>query len=308
MKPLKIIFAGTGEFGIPTLETLISDTRFEMPFIITALDKEAGRGLQITPNPIKTTAVKNKLFIQQPHNIKELKQKIIQTKPDLLLVISYGEIIPEEILSIPKLGSINIHASLLPKYRGASPIQEAILNGDKITGVTWILMNKKIDQGNIIAQKQINIGLRDSYEILSEKLARIAALNTSDILLEYVKNPTKTIKQTESKVSYCRKITKNDGFINVYRENASQIERKIRAYFPWPGCYIVWKGKRLKIIKTDVVEQKNDTGGIKSIDNKSLVIATLKGSIVPQIVQLEGKKLMGIEDFLQGQKQIPKKL
>lgn len=307
MNKLKVIFTGSGDFGVPVLETLVKDNRFDIPFIITSPDKQLGRGLKIIQSSIKTFALTNKLIIHQPQRIAELKQKIIQEKPDFLLVVAYGEIIDESILKTPDSGSINIHGSLLPKYRGASPIQEAILQGDNTTGITWILMNKKMDQGDIIAQEKTDIDMSDSYDSLSEKLSKIASDKTGDILVKYSVNP-KVIKQNNNSASYCKKITKEDGFIDVYKENAIETERKIRAYSRWPGCYINWFGKRLKIIKAAVGEQKISAGEMKIIETGSMAIGTKHQTFLPLIVQLEGKKQMEINEFLRGQKQIPNAL
>lgn len=307
MKKLSLIFVGTGEFGCPILEALAKDNRFDILFIITAPDKKSGRGLKTTLSPVKNIGIANKLFIQQPKAIQEIEQKIIQALPDFLLVTAYGEIIKESILKIPKLGSVNIHASLLPKYRGASPIHEALLQGDPVTGITWILMNKKIDQGDIISSKTTDINPSDTYLILSEKLAELAAKYTGDVLVKYAQEGKKE-KQNSDQASYCRKINKEDGLIDVYKENAQEIERKSKAYYPWPGCYLIWRKKRLKIIKTGVGEQKIDAGEVFIMDGGNLAIGTKEKTLEPQIVQMEGKNQITIEEFLRGQKEIPKKL
>lgn len=307
MEKISVIFIGTGEFGSNTLEELSKNEKFHIPLVITGLDKQAGRKLRMQFSPIKETAIKNKLVIQQTSNIIELKQKIIQLKPDYLLVVAYREIIKKELLDIPKIASINIHPSLLPKYRGASPIQEAILNGDKSTGVSWIIMNNKMDSGDIIEQIKLDVIEYYTAETLSEKLSKLSAEKTPEILLNFLNNGTSK-KQDESQSSYCKKIDKNDGQIIVSKENAAAIIRKIKAYSKWPGCYLMWNGKRLKIIRAEEAEQKIHTGKIIINDNKELLIGTLKGTIKPTIVQPESKQPMDAKSFLLGQKEIPEEI
>lgn len=306
MHPISVIFIGTGSFGTDTLQKLATDPDFQIPLVITGQDKAVGRGLKTVFSPVKEAALANKLIVQQPRSIGELKQKLIQLKPDYLLVVAYGEIIKGEILDIPAIASVNIHASLLPKYRGASPIQEAILNGDTETGTTWIKMNSKMDAGEIISQKTLKIG-QDNFEILSRNLAELSAQNTEEILKKFAKNGL-VMPQNESLATYCKKIQKKDGFIDVYKETAEEILRKIRAYTPWPGCSILWNEKRLKIIQAIIGEQKISTGMVQVVDGRVLAIGTLKGTLLPKRVQPESKREMNITEFLKGQKVVPKNL
>lgn len=305
MEKKSVIFIGTGEFGVHTLNELSKNGNFNIPFVITGLDKQAGRKMQMHFSPIKEAAIKNKLIVQQAPRIVELKQTIIQAKPDYLLVVAYGEIIPKEILEIPKIASINIHPSLLPKYRGASPIQETILNGDKYTGISWIIMNRKMDCGDIISQIKVDVQSKDTSETLSDLLSKLSSIHTPKVLMNFIQNRA-TEKQDESQSSYCKKISKNAGQINVSEENAVSIIRKIKAYSVWPTCYIVWNNKRLKIIRATEVEQKINTGEIVVTENKELLIGTKNGTIKPTIVQPESKLPMETKKFLLGQKQIPK--
>lgn len=301
MQQLSVIFIGTGGFGVPTLNVLASDQRFNIPFVITGQDKSSGRGLKTNFSPVKNAAIANKLIVQQPKSLNELKQDFIQTKPDYFLVIAYGEIIKKDILNIPSIVAVNIHASLLPKYRGASPIQEAILHGDQKTGITWIKMNEKMDAGEAIKQITFKIESEDTYETLSNALSDLAAKNTAQILIKFSQNK-KSLKQNEDRTSYCRKIKRQDGFIDVYKQNAEEITRKIRAYTPWPGCWIFLNGKRLKIIQAEIGEQKISSGEIRILDKKTLGLGTVKGTLLPLKVQPESKREMSIEEFLRGQR------
>lgn len=307
MNPISVIFIGTGAFGVGTLQKLATDPIFHIPLVITGQDKAVGRGLKTAFSPVKETALANKLIVQQPLSIGELKQKLIQLKPDYLLVVAYGEIIKNEILDIPSIASVNIHASLLPKYRGASPIQEALLHGNSQTGITWIKMDSKMDTGDVIAQKSLQISGDDTFETLANRLSDLSAQNTGGILKKFAKNKLST-PQDNSLATYCRKIQKNDGFIDVHKETAEEILRKIRAYTPWPGCSILWNGKRLKITQAVMGEQKISTGVVQIVDNKILAIGTLKGTLLPKRVQPESKREMNIAEFLKGQKLVPKNL
>lgn len=306
MDNLSVIFIGTGEFGIPILKSLLKEN-IRIPFVITGTDKLAGRALKQAISPIKQIAVANKLIVHQPNSLSEMKQKLIQEKPDFLLVVSYGEIIKKDVLEIPKIASINIHASLLPKYRGASPIQEAILRGDRETGITWILMDEKMDEGDILAQRTIPIDLEDTKITLSEKLSQLAAQYTSRILIDFAKTRL-SIPQDYMGASFCRKISKEDGRINFEKETAEEIIRKIKAYTPWPGAFFMLNGKRIKIIQASIGEQKISSGETVLVDRKFLAVGTQKGTIVIQKLQPESKREMTAGEFLRGQKEIPKKI
>lgn len=307
MKKIKMIFIGTGEFGSPILEALSANNKIEIPFVITGEDKAAKRSLKLMPSPIKQTAMANKLFTQQAHSIRDLKQKIAQASPDVLLVVSYGEIIPKDILEIPIRGAINIHGSLLPKYRGASPISASLLNGDKITGVTWIKMTGKMDAGPIIDKKELLMEAEDNYDSLSVKLSRLAAIHTGNAIETFVKTG-KSAEQDQRNATYCKKIEKADGILNPYHETAKQMIRKIKAYSSWPKCSIPWNNKRLIITSAAIGEQKIGSGRIEVFGGRILAIGTQEEVLLPIKVQPESKREMSIEEFLRGQKNIPQKI
>lgn len=307
MDPLSVIFAGTGDFGVPVLEALLRDPTIRIPFVITGEDKPAGRGLKTAFSGIKTLAIKNKIIVHQPGRISEMKQKLIQEESDFFLVVAYGEIIKKDLLDIPQYGSVNIHASLLPKYRGASPIQETLLHGDIETGITWILMNERMDQGDIIAQRSLVIEDDDTSKTLSEKLSRFAASTSARLLIDYSKTHL-SIPQNESQASFCKKILKDDGRIDFEKETAEKIVRKVKAYTPWPGVFFMYNGKRIKITSAAIGEQKISSSEIVIQDSKILAIGTQKGALLPARVQPESKREMSIEEFLRGQQNLPKKV
>lgn len=296
---LRIIYIGTGEIGAPLLECLARDPDFEICGVITGMDQKCGRGLRSGQNEIKKCALLNKLIIHQSAHISNLKNFIEQAKPDFLVLFSFGEIIPSDILSIPKIAPINIHASLLPRLRGASPIQNAILNGDKTSGITWMIMNEKMDEGDIIGADKINIDEDENYTTISKKLAEIAREKTPAMIKKFALNPISIPQKTEG-ISYCKRISKSDGRINFRDEDAKLILKKIKAYDPWPGCFTFLNNKRLKILKAQLSEQKIDAGiGIIN-ESKRLCIGTKDKSVEVLEVQSEGRKPCKIKDFFNG--------
>lgn len=296
MTKFKIVFIGTGDVGVPILEELQKDVHFTIPLVISSA----------VSSPLKNCAFKNNLFVHESNATDDLKQKIELARPDLLLVVDFGKIIPEAILKTARLAAVNIHPSLLPRYRGPSPIQEALLRGDRETGVTWIKMSEQMDAGEIIEQVKMTIEPADDYPALEKKLARLAADKTPEVLAKFSENP-KSKKQDEALASYCRMVKRQDGRLNFATETAEQMLRKIKAYTPWPGTFLLWNGARLKVLKAEKVEQKNGSGEVHA-DTKNILIGTPKGSLRLRRVQLEGKKEMSVEEFLRGQRKIPSEI
>ncbi len=276
MKKRKIIFIGTSSFAITTLEELI-ENGYEILAVITAPDKPVGRKQELTPSPIKEIALKYNLLTFQPEKISEVEKEISQLKPDLIITSSYGQIIPKNILDIPKKESLNLHPSLLPKYRGPSPIQTAILNGEKVTGITIIKMDEKMDHGPIIAQQETNINPDDTYESLEDKLSEEITKLLIEILPRYFKNKIQPEIQDESRATYTKILTRDDGKIDL-KENAEEIERKVRAFSPWPGTWTEINNQRVKILKV-------------KIKNNFLSL---------ELIQPAGKKPMTGEEFFRG--------
>jgi len=277
MRKEKIIFIGTSSFALPALENLIQE--YQILAVVTAPDKPTGRKQELTPSPVKEIALKYGLSILQPEKILDIKQKISKLEPDLIIVASYGQIIPQDILEIPKKNSLNLHPSLLPKYRGPSPIQIAILNGDQITGLTIIQMDSKMDHGPIIIQKETKINPDDTFQSLEARLAEEIADLIILTLPQYFKNKIEPQIQDESQVSYTKILTRDDGKIDL-EQDPKKIERKVRAFYPWPGTWTEINGQRIKILK------------VKLKDNKLFL----------ELVQPAGKKPMTGEEFYRGQK------
>jgi len=280
---VKIIFMGTSQFGAIILEGL-AQSDYKPCLVITTPDKPVGRKQIMTPPPVKISAQKYNISIAQPEKIKNLESKINNLKPDLGIVAAYGYILPQEILIIPKYGFLNVHPSLLPKYRGPSPIQTAILNGDKKTGVTIILMDEKMDHGPILAQRELEFLISKKYTYL--ELSQELAVKGANLLLEtiprWVSNEIKPMPQDESKATYTKILKKEDGEID-WSKPAEKIERKIRAFNPWPGTFTFLK-KNDKKLRIKILE-----AGVSK--NNKLIIKKL---------QPEGKKPMTFEEFKRG--------
>ncbi|MDP2683755.1 MAG: methionyl-tRNA formyltransferase [bacterium] len=302
MKTYKTIFFGTPEFAVPVLECLLKLSFIDLLAVVTQPDKPVGKKQTITPPPVKTFALKNNLTVLQPASIKssDFIKTLKKYQPDVVVIIAYGKIITKQLLEIPQYGWLNIHASLLPNYRGASPIQAAILAGDGETGVTLMKINQGLDTGPVISQLAIPIAKHDNAETLHDKLSQLGGKIVAKDLLNYLKGDLPPQNQTQSPTPVCKTIKKEDGQIN-WNNSAEKIERQIRAYTPWPGTYCYWNDKRLKIIEASVSQAKNSLspGEVSLIDNK-IVVGCGKNSLELKIIQLAGKKPMNIQSFIKG--------
>lgn len=298
---MEIIFIGTPKFASVILKGLVN-SNYKPILVITAPDKPAGRKQILTPSEVKLTAQKYGIPIEQPEKIAECKNRIKKLKPDLIVLTAYGQIMPKEILDIPKYKSINIHPSLLPKYRGASPIQNTILNGDKKTGITIYIMDEKMDHGPMLKKREVIIkNPKINFEELSEKLA----LEGKKLLLEILPkiNKIKPEEQDHSKATYTKIIKKEDGHIN-WKNLAEEIERQIRAFHIWPTSFSLWNKTRLKILEADVKELPDNLdypyGKVVASPENELLVNCQKNYLLIKKLQIEGKKPMNSEDFLRG--------
>lgn len=299
---IKIIYMGTPEFAVPAFDTLVQNG-YKIITAITAPDKPVGRKQILTPPPIKIETEKNNIPVLQPEKIKEQKwtEKIKELNPDLIIVCAYGQIIPKEILDIPKLGSINIHPSLLPKYRGASPIQYAILNNEKETGVTMMLMDEQMDHGPIITNHKIQITKHKiTYKELEKELAELGAKLLIEILPKWISGEIQPQEQNHDEATFAKIIKKEDGKIN-WNESAEKIDAKIRAFNPWPGTFTNFNGKILKILETENAESEENLpiGQVFKIGN-DIAIKCGNGALKIKSLQVEGKKPMDIKNFING--------
>jgi len=299
---VKIIFIGTPEFGAIVLEKLIKGG-YPPVLVVTAPDKPVGRKQILTPSPVKALAQKYKMPLLQSEKIVDTKYQIQNTKPDLIILAAYGEILPKEILEVPQYSCLNVHPSLLPRWRGPSPIQFAILEDDDKTGVTIIKMTEKVDAGPILAQKEIKVEGKETYDTLHNKLAELGAELLIEMISKWIKGEIKEKLQDESKANYTKVLKKEDGKID-WQKSADEIEKQIRAFYPWPGTYTMANNKILKILKAKVLKSINlktyPIGKTLVAPQNELCIQTGKDFLIIERLQIEGKKEMASEEFLRG--------
>jgi methionyl-tRNA formyltransferase len=301
-KKFKIIFLGTPQFSVPALVAL-HESNYDVAMVVTAPDRPRGRGRKVTPPAVKRMALDLGYQVSQPASIKtkEMADKIEDLKPDFLVVIAYGRILSENLLALPRFGTINIHASLLPKYRGPAPIQWAIINGEKETGVCSMLMVKELDAGNILLSTKEAINPNDTAGTLYERLALKGAAILIDTLKAFEDNRIQSMPQDHSLASYAPMLTKDDGLIN-WNQSAESLVNFIRGVTPWPGAYTFLGDKRLKIFKSrplamDITESPGTV--LKGFADE-LRVATAKGALcIEEIQGASGKRLL-IKDFLRG--------
>ena len=294
---LKIVFMGTSTFAVPILES-IYNTSHTILEVYTQPPKKKNRGQKIKNSPIHDFANKLKLPVRCPVSFKDNNEidYIKSLNPDLIVVVAYGKIFPEKLLNINDLLFINVHASLLPKWRGAAPIQRAIMNMDKETGISIMKIVPKLDAGPVLMQSKLNIGREINYEDMSKKMSNLGAKLIIDTLKLVKMNKVNFIKQDESQVSYAHKIEKTESKIN-WNENADKISAKIRAFYPNPGCWFKLNNIRIKIIKAAEVELSGKAGTI--LDDK-LIVACKKNALQILELQKEGKKVITVDDYLRG--------
>ena len=297
---MKIIFMGTPDFAAASLEALI-DSRHEIQAVVTQPDKPKGRKGELTPSPVKVVAEGKGIKVYQPLKVRD--EEFVETlrayNPDVIVVVAFGQIIPLSILKMPKFGCVNIHGSLLPKYRGAAPIQWAVLDGEKETGITTILMDEGIDTGDILLKKTIKIDADETSGSLFDKLMALGAKTILETLDELEKGSLTPTKQGESPTAYAKMLTKTMGLID-FTKPAKELDCFVRGMDPWPSAYTLLSGKTLKLWKVRAVEGGGKAGSVIEIGKESFTIACGEGAIEVLEVQLEGKKRMRAGDFLKG--------
>lgn len=297
---MKIIFAGTPDFACPSLQALI-DSPHEIVAVYTQPDRPKGRGQQVIASPIKLLAQQHNLPVFQPLNLKTENLPAA----DVMIVAAYGLILPKRILDMPRYGCINVHASLLPRWRGASPIQQAILAGDKESGVTIMQMDIGLDNGDMLLQKKCAIGNDDTAQSLHDKIAELGATGLIDTLDLLEKSKLKPIKQDEALVTHAPKIQKSDAKIN-WRESAAEIERKIRGFNPWPIAFCEFKNQPLRIWQATALSEKahKAPGTIEKHSKDALIVATGDGLLAIKKLQLAGGRPISAADFINAHKEI----
>jgi len=299
---MKILFFATSEFGAIVLEKL-AHSIFKPILVVTTPDKPKNREKIITPPPAKIAAQKLNIEIKQPQNLKSYQSEIEKINPDLIIVASYGKILPKEILEIPQYGCLNIHPSLLPKYRGPSPIQNTILNGDKETGITIILMDEQIDHGPIISSLRLTLRGKEKYSELEKKLAEKSAELLIETIPKWMKKEIKPQPQNHKEATFTKLLKKEDGHIK-WSKTAEEIERQIRAYEKWPQTYSILDGKILKILESSVkilpIEKNYPYGKLVVSPEKEILVATKQNYLKLEKMQIEGKKPVNPKEFING--------
>ena len=294
----KIVFMGTSNFAVPILKSLYQNG-YPISVVYTQPPKKSNRGQKFNKSPINLFSENISLEIRTPNILKnniEEEQYLNKLKPDLILVVSYGQIIPKNLLKIPKYGFLNIHASLLPKWRGAAPIQRSIMNLDKETGISIMKINENLDEGPVCNQYQIKISENMNADELSDKLSLLASEKILDILDNIYRHKTQFKDQDHSKASYAKKIEKIEGKIN-WDENSDKIIGKINGLYPFPGAFFLFNGERYKILKAEKSHTNGEPGSVISED---LEICCGEGSVKVLIIQREGKRVQQINEFLPG--------
>lgn len=306
-KKIRTIFMGTPEFALLGLKSLLDDKSFEIIAVFTQPDKKVGRKQILTPPPIKVLAQEFGISVYQPEDIKTEKENIAKMKADLIVVIAYGKIIPQNILDLPKFNCLNVHASLLPLYRGSACLNAPIINGDDKTGITIMKMNAGLDTGPILFQKELKLNGQETLEIVHDKLSALGADYLPSILKDWAAGKIKAQKQDETKATYVQKLEKEDGRIN-WQKSALEIQRRIRGLNSWPGTYAITNKdsaiaqKIIKILKVDHKTLKSNTHKIGEVflDNNELAVQCGQDSLLILRLQIEGAKALSAQDFLRG--------
>lgn len=301
---MRIVFMGTPEFAVPSLEILLNNN-MDVVMVVTQPDKPKGRGYKVTYSPVKECALKNNIPVMQPEKIgsSEAVEQLKQLKPDLFVTCAFGQFLTSEVLEIPRLGTVNVHGSLLPKYRGAAPIQRAVINGEKKTGVTTMLTVLKMDAGDILLAKEIDIDNDMTAGQLHDKMSILGA----ELLLETIQRMEKgdivPIPQNESEATYAPRIARETGKIN-WEAPATSIHNLVRGTNPWPGAYSYLKGERMRIWKTKVYDEEKTTGKepgtIIEVSKDGFLVQAGKGVISVFEIQCDSGKRMTVEQYICG--------
>jgi methionyl-tRNA formyltransferase len=302
--PLRIVFMGTPELAAASLRALLRAPEFQIAGVVTQPDQPKGRGLKLQSSPVKAIALQNKLPVLQPGRARDevFILELAKLQPELIAVAAYGQILPKAILDLPRFGCLNVHTSLLPKYRGAAPIQWALLNGDTETGVTIMKMDEQMDTGAILAMEKTSIRAEDNSVTLHERLGRMGAELLVKTIPDYVSGKIVPQPQPPGKPILAPKIRKQDGLID-WRQSAAAIGNRVRALIPWPGAFTHLAGEAhslLKIWEAQAVEQSGAPGELLQADRHGLVVGSGTGALRILCVQREGGRRMSAQEFLVG--------
>ncbi|HNZ16284.1 MAG: methionyl-tRNA formyltransferase [Anaerolineaceae bacterium] len=297
---VRIVFMGSPDFAIPSMEAL--HEKYGLTAVVTQPDRPAGRGRALTPCAVKKRALELGLPVLQPLSLRKLSAvtELAEFKPDLIVVAAFGQILPKMVLEMPAKGCVNVHASLLPRWRGASPIQAAIAAGDAETGVTLMLMNEGLDTGPILAQRKVPIRPRTNAEELWHQLAFLGAQTLIEILPSFLSGMLAPLPQDNSSSTYAPMIRKGEGELD-FSMSAVELDRKVRAFHPWPGTFFILDGKRVKVLEAHVHDSFASEPGERFVVNGLPAVGTGESFLVFDCLQPEGKKPMSGQAFLNGQ-------
>jgi methionyl-tRNA formyltransferase len=298
-KKINLVLAGSPQLAIPAFEALWQDNRYSIAGVLTPQDKPAGRGRKMTPPPVKLWAQSHNLLVWQPEPLLSWLATAQEIKPEMIVVMAYGQFVPPVLLNIPRLGWVNVHGSLLPKYRGAGILTAPIINGDRETGISLIQLTKKLDAGPVIARRVIPLSPTETNESLATKIANEAALMLPDTLYQYAQGLLVPKEQDDSQATYVGLVKPQDARID-WRKSAKEIERLIRAMQPKPGAWTMWDGQRLKIIASQVADSAGFKPGRVEYVNNQLLVGTGQGNLIVNKLQLAGRSVLGGAEFLRG--------
>lgn len=303
-KDLRIVYLGTPNISAIVLENLIKNG-YKIVGVVSQVDKPQGRKMVITPTPTKLIGQKYNIPVFQPVKIRDDYAFLNELKPDIILTMAYGQIIPQAVLDIPTFLPLNLHGSILPKYRGASPIQSALLNGDKSTGITLMEMVDKMDAGRMFYKKEIAISNEDNYESLSIKLAHLAYEVFDEGIQDVIDGINKGEEQDENFVTFTKKIKPEESFID-FNDSAEAIVNKIRAFYPDPGTYFVFNGEKIKLGKAKVIEANHhkNSATILTYNKNEFIIACKENALSIELLQKPGKKMMDYKSFFNGNQKL----
>lgn len=302
---LKTVFMGTAEIACAPLRALASDPRFELVSVVSQPDRPKGRELKLVPTPVKSLALELGLPVEQPERARrpEFQERVRHLAPDLVVVMAYGQILPQSLLDIPRLGCFNLHTSLLPKYRGAAPIQAALLNGDTVTGITIIKMDAGMDTGPIVAMEQLPIQPEDTAQTLHDRLAELSGKVIIPTLLLVASGQAQIDPQPAEGISYTSKITKEQGLLD-WQQPAEALKNRIRAFNPWPGSFTYYRKDDRKVLvkvwKARAADGVGKPGHILAASGEGIVVACGRGTLILDELQKEGGKRLHAAAFLSG--------
>jgi methionyl-tRNA formyltransferase len=298
----RLIFMGTPRFAVPSVKRLLEE--YGVVTVVTRPDKAAGRGRRVAFSPVKEVALACEIPVMQPRSLKEKEvvASLLELEPWVIVVAAYGQILPPEVLAIPPFGCLNVHASLLPKYRGASPVAGALLAGEEETGITIMLMDEGMDTGPILAQARLPIVSEDNRGSLTEKLAYLGADLLLETLPRWLKEEIVPQPQEDDKATYTKILKKEEGLID-WSMSSVEIWRQVRAYNPWPSAYTDFEGRPLKILRAGSIKgRRKGEPGLVVATKEGASVVTGEGLLALEEVQLAGKRAMGIAEFLRGQR------